>query len=84
MHADSLGAVAVLSPYKDQVVLMRALFQEAHGPKGVAGVFFATIDGFQVILLLQCLTLHCSPRHTHRLRPSDWSDGWRCWSDCSP
>lgn len=43
-----VGVVAVLSSYKAQVAALRAAFLRAHGPKGFAGVLFATIDGFQV------------------------------------
>ena len=43
-----VGVVAVLSSYKAQVAALRAAFMRAQGPKGLAGVMFATIDGFQV------------------------------------
>ena len=47
-YGDSVGSVAVLSPYKAQVRALRALFQNRHGARDLAGVTFATIDGFQV------------------------------------
>ena len=47
-YGDSVGSVAVLSPYKAQVGALRALFQARHGAHNLTSVTFATIDGFQV------------------------------------
>lgn len=48
MYGDSVGSVAILSSYKAQVRAMRALFLNRLGAQGIAGMAFATIDGFQV------------------------------------
>ncbi len=47
--SEHLGAVAVLSPYRAQLAVLRKAFQRAGASAAaLADVTFATVDGFQV------------------------------------
>ena len=42
-------SVAVLTPYKAQLALLKSAFAAHHSKSALANVEFATVDGFQVI-----------------------------------
>ena len=41
-------SVAILTPYKAQLALLRSTFARHHATIALANVEFATVDGFQV------------------------------------
>ena len=43
-----VASVAVLTPYKAQLVLLKSAFAGQHSKSALANVDFATVDGFQV------------------------------------
>lgn len=43
-----LASVAVLTPYKAQLALLKSAFAAHHSKSTLANVEFATVDGFQV------------------------------------
>lgn len=43
-----VASVAVLTPYKAQLALLKSAFAAQHSKAALAGVEFATVDGFQV------------------------------------
>ena len=43
-----VASVAVLTPYKAQLALLKAAFAAQHPKAALSGVEFATVDGFQV------------------------------------
>lgn len=45
---DSGPAVAVLTPYKAQLALLKSAFAAHHSKSALASAEFATVDGFQV------------------------------------
>lgn len=44
-----VATVAVLTPYKAQLVLLKSAFAGQHSKSALANVDFATVDGFQVV-----------------------------------
>lgn len=45
-----VASVAVLTPYKAQLALLKSAFAAQHSKSALASVEFATVDGFQVTL----------------------------------
>lgn len=43
-----VASVAVLTPYKAQLMLLKSVFAGQHSKSALANVDFATVDGFQV------------------------------------
>lgn len=52
-----VASVAVLTPYKAQLSLLKSAFAGQHSKSVLASVEFATVDGFQVT---QSQTVHCT------------------------
>lgn len=52
-------SVAVLTPYKAQLALLKSLFAAQHSKSALANVEFATVDGFQVT---HSSAVHCVPK----------------------
>ena len=44
-----VASVAVLTPYKAQLSLLRSTFARQHAKSTLSNVEFATVDGFQVL-----------------------------------
>ena len=51
-YGHEVASVAVLTPYKAQLALLRSSFARQHSKSALANVEFATVDGFQVRCLI--------------------------------
>jgi len=47
-YGHEVASVAILTPYKAQLALLRSTFAGQHSKAALANVEFATVDGFQV------------------------------------
>lgn len=47
-YGHEVASVAILTPYKAQLGLLRSTFAAQHSKAALANVEFATVDGFQV------------------------------------
>lgn len=47
-YGHDVASVAILTPYKAQLALLRSSFARQHSKSALANVEFATVDGFQV------------------------------------
>ena len=55
-YGHEVASVAILTPYKAQLTLLRSTFAAQHSKAALANVEFATVDGFQVCLFLFMLS----------------------------
>ena len=72
-----VASVAVLTPYKAQLSLLKSVFAAQHSKSALASVEFATVDGFQVI---HSSTAHCVAKRMagccHKPEPALTSQEW--------
>lgn len=47
-YGHEVASVAILTPYKAQLTLLRSTFAAQHSKAALANVEYATVDGFQV------------------------------------
>ena len=47
-HADEVDSLAIITPYKQQELAMKARFEREKSLHGTPSVYFGTVDGFQV------------------------------------
>lgn len=55
-YGHEVASVAILTPYKAQLALLRSTFAGQHSKAALANVEFATVDGFQVCLFFFMLS----------------------------
>ncbi len=55
-YGDEVDSIAIITPYKQQELAMKARYDREKGLHGMRSVYFGTVDGFQV-------TIACPPRH---------------------
>lgn len=67
-HVAEVGTVAVLTPYKAQVGVLRSAFMSRCGEEALSSVDFATVDGFQVgAACTQCTYVSLTHQHVRLL-----------------
>ncbi|KAA6418527.1 MAG: hypothetical protein FRX49_11473 [Trebouxia sp. A1-2] len=61
-YGHEIASVAILTPYKAQLALLRSTFAAQHSKAALANVEFATVDGFQGkeadVVLFSCVRAH--------------------------
>jgi len=55
-YGHEVSSVAILTPYKAQLALLRSTFAAQHSKAALANVEFATVDSFQVCLFFFMLS----------------------------
>ena len=74
-NAEEVGTVAVLTPYKAQVGVLRSTFFSRCSEEALDRVYFATIDGFQVCRGFASSYLDTLQTHEHNIRkPQSYND----------
>ncbi len=56
-YGDEVDSIAIITPYKQQELAMKARFDREKSLHGMRSVYFGTVDGFQV-------TIPHASRHT--------------------
>lgn len=48
-YGDEVATIAIITPYKQQELAMKARFDREKSLHGMRSVYFGTVDGFQVM-----------------------------------
>ena len=73
-YGDEVDSLAIITPYKQQEMAMKARFERDKSLHGTPSVYFGTVDGFQVDILGWNCTGITNDRSFHWL--DAWGDSW--------